>query len=237
MNKFDAINKVLVSDLQAQDKCLLIELIMRSDDDGFSWPSVERLCKARGIKHEKNFKGADTYLPGIVTKVKKGRKNTYTLNPAAIDALAAKEVTIKHTPALDTPAAEGVNTPAAPDNTPARAENTPAVEGANSSKNNTKDSSEESSTAVAAAPSLPDIESSSDISLAVDNLAGFLEDSSTEDTPALEGVLELTPEQLDRQDFTRCELDYYWDRRKKNRETHVEAMASVDQYRLVDAEW
>jgi hypothetical protein len=189
MNKFDAINKVLISDLQAQDKCLLIELIMRSDDEGFSWPSVERLCKARGIKHEKNFKGADAYLPGIVTKAKKGRKNTYTLNPAAIDALAAKDVTLKHTPALvDTPAAPGVNTPAAPDNTPARPENTPAVEGANSSKNNTKDSSEESSRAVADAPALPDIESASDISLALDNSGVFLEDSSTEDAPAQAGV-------------------------------------------------
>lgn len=134
MNKFDAINKVLTSDLQAQDKCLLIELIVRADEDWVSWPSVERLCKVRGIKHEKNFKGADFYLPGLVTKTKRGRKNTYTLNIKGIEELRDASIAIKHTPAL-----EGVYTPAAPDNTPAQADNTPSAAGANTTYNTTRE--------------------------------------------------------------------------------------------------
>lgn len=125
MNKFDLMNVALVSALGAEDKALLIELILRSDENWESFPSVERLCKVRGIKHEKNFKGADYYLPNLVRVVKMGRKNHYFLNVDAILALDSQEVIIKHTPAL-----EGVNTPAV-------ADNTPAVEGANSSINNT----------------------------------------------------------------------------------------------------
>ena len=131
MNKYELINAVLISDLRAEDKTLLIELIMRADENGYCWPSVERLCMVRGIKYEKNFKGADKYLPGLVSVGKAGRKNTYTLNVPAIKALGTTKVTLKHTPAV-----EGVYTPAVADNTPAVADNTPAVEGANSTKNN-----------------------------------------------------------------------------------------------------
>lgn len=98
MNKFDLINKVLVSTLRPEDKTLLVELIMRADDKGECFPSVERLCQSRSMKHEKNFKGADAYLPGLVSKVKVGRKNRYYLNVDAILALDAFDVVIKHTP-------------------------------------------------------------------------------------------------------------------------------------------
>ena len=113
MNKFDLLNVVTVSDLGASDKALLTELILRADENGYSWPSVERLCMARGIKYEKNFKGADYYLPGLVTKAKRGRRMTYTINDEAIMALGKSEVLLKHTPAQagvssDTPAQEGV---------------------------------------------------------------------------------------------------------------------------------
>lgn len=150
MNKFDLINKVLVSTLQEDDKLLLLELIVRTNHEQQGtwdcWPSVQRLCQVRGIKYEKNFKGADFYLPGLVTKRKSCRKNVYTVDVDAIMALPAFEVTIKHTPAV-----EGANTPALADNAPAVAENTPAVEGANSTSNNTKNSTEDSTSALAVA--------------------------------------------------------------------------------------
>lgn len=140
MNKFDLINKVLVSDLDVKEKPLLVELIMRADDEWKCWPSIERLCKARGIKHERNFKGVDVYLPGLVTKVKRGRSYTYHINTSAVAELSDAAVTIKHTPALgtsetDTSAREEVNTSAV-------AADTSAVEGANSTYNNTVDSTE-----------------------------------------------------------------------------------------------
>lgn len=146
MNKFDLMSKVTVGDLTKEQKLLLIELILRADDDGVSWPSVQRLCQVLGITHEKNFKGVEHYLEGYVTKGKRGRKNFYTLNTPAVEGVSVADVTIKHTPPLnDAPAVEGANTPAVADNTPALADNTPAVEGANSSLNNTRDSSRDSS--------------------------------------------------------------------------------------------
>jgi hypothetical protein len=48
---------------------------------------------------------------------------------------------------------------------------------------------------------------------------------------------EMTQEQQDRSCFTKDELEHYWDCIKKKHETHLEAMASVERYRLVDAEW
>jgi len=164
MNKFELMNTVLVSDLASGDKALLCELILRSDSEGKSWPSVERLCKVRGIKHEKNFKGAEVYLPGLVTKVKVGRKNHYFLNTPAIEGLSEMTVTIKHTPALEgvsptddinAPAQEGAYTPAAADNTPARADNTPAVEGANSTSNNTENNTRDNTSASGEAQPAP----------------------------------------------------------------------------------
>ncbi|GAB3033933.1 hypothetical protein GCM10011376_29890 [Nocardioides flavus (ex Wang et al. 2016)] len=177
MNKFELINTTLMSNLAAENKTLLIELIMRSDDEGLSWPSVERLCKARGIKHEKNFKGADVYLEGLVTKVRKGRRNSYVLNVPAIQALDPLVVRIKHT---DTHAAEGAKAPAV-------ADDTPAVEGANSSKKNTEDSSEDSSQLATPTedasrpPSLPSSNYDSPSLLSVGTI-------TDRDTPAVEGV-------------------------------------------------
>lgn len=147
MKKLELMNKVLTSTLNADDKALLSELLLRADDQLECFPSVERLCQVRGMKHEKNFKGVEHYLPGLVTKQKRGRRNFYTLNGKAIAALPQFKVSIKHTPALG-----GVNTPAVADDTPAVAENSPAVEGANSTKNNTKDSSIESTRAPVVPP-------------------------------------------------------------------------------------
>lgn len=200
MNKFDLINKVLMSDLQAEDKCLLIELITRSDDNGKSWPSVQRLCKARGIRYTKNFKGADHYLPGLVTKTKQGRKNVYVINTPAVAGLSEVEVTIKHTPALE--GVSAVNTPSRPDNTPAVegsntpavADNTPSTEGANSTSNTTEDTSKKSTSTVADAPVLDTslnlkLEDGLEPSLNRKQAPVLLSDSSTENTPATEGVL------------------------------------------------
>lgn len=189
MNKFELINVVTLSDLKQENKPLLTELIMRSDDEGLSWPSVERLCKARGIKHEKNFKGADVYLPGLVTKVKRGRKNNYVLNVPAILALDRHHVVIKHT---DTPAVEGVNTPAVADNTPALADNTPAAEGANNTENNTENSTEDSTRL--ATPTENASRPPSPPSLNVENdepdVSTDMGTTTNRDTPAVEGVLD-----------------------------------------------
>lgn len=172
MNKFELINVVTLSDLRQENKPLLTELIMRSDDDGLSWPSVERLCKARGIKHEKNFKGADVYLPGLVTKIKNSknaRKNAYIINVPAILDLAPAEVVIKHT------------------DYPALADNYPAVEGANSSKNNTVDNSENNTRARFASSSTPNYKSLD----ALDDLEDIegVGSSTEQDYPATAGVL------------------------------------------------
>jgi hypothetical protein len=192
MNKFDAINKVMVSDLNPEDKCLLVELITRADDQWRCWPSVERLCKARGIKHEKNFKGADHYLPGLVTKVKRGRKNVYTINTPALEGLSEATVTIKHT---NTPALEGVNTPAV-------ADNTPAVEGANTTSNTTEDTSSIATAGAVPTTSLKKEQGKSrysfkfkddvDLSKLKGSTPVYLIDLgiTTRDTPATEGVSE-----------------------------------------------
>jgi len=153
-NKFDLLNRITISDLKAEDKVLAIELVLRlNTTTGQLNPSVERLAKARGIKHAKNFKGADAYLPGLVTKQKVGRKNHYTLNVQEIMNLAEGEVNLSHyTPAPNTPATEGVST-----NTPAPADNTPSTAGVNNpstagvyspskeGSNSSRDSSEDSS--------------------------------------------------------------------------------------------
>src|SRR5690349_7423830 len=131
-NKFELINVVLQSTLGAQDKCLLIELIARSDDDGYSWQSIQRLAQARGMKHEKNFKGADVYLPNLISKARKGRKMTYTLDVEAILALPQFETVIKYTSSSHAPADGGVDAPAGAEGTPAGGEEDPVVGGANS---------------------------------------------------------------------------------------------------------
>jgi len=147
VNKFDYINKVMVSDLRPEDKCLLVELIVRADEDWTCFPSVERLCKVRGMKHYKNFKGADYYLPGLVTKSKRGRKNIYTINTPALEGLLEAEVTSRYgnTPAVEGligPAVEGVSEP----NSPAVADNSPAVEGPNTTTNTTEEDTTENTT-------------------------------------------------------------------------------------------
>jgi hypothetical protein len=191
VNKFELMNTVLLSELKSEDKNLLLELLMRANDQGECFPSVERLCKARGIKHEKNFKGADKYLPGLVTKTKRGRKNFYVINTPAVAGLSEFKVNIKHT---NTPAAEGVNTPAVADDTPAVADNTPAVEGANSSSNNSVDnSSDSSSTAPSAAVDdsmISQDDSSLDVLTDPPTSLGAVQSVPLANTPAVEGVLD-----------------------------------------------
>lgn len=206
MNKFELMNKVTISTLAPGDKVLLIELLLRwNTATGQLNPSVERLCKARGIKHEKNFKGVETYLNGLVTKEKRGRKNYYQLNIEAIACLEELQVTIKHTPALEgvsrteggddinTPAVEGVYTPALEGaNTPAAADNTPAVEGANSSIDNTVDSSIDTSrTAGADAPSLnsrDNEEQGEDVEVTKNVVGSSLVDNNSSSEPSLEEI-------------------------------------------------
>ncbi|MGA5053115.1 hypothetical protein ACPCAK_19215 [Streptomyces cellulosae] len=140
MNKFDLINTVLTSNLKADDKCLLIELIVRSDENWESYPGVKRLCKVRGIKHQKNFKGVQVYLPDYVSVTKRGRKNFYVLDVEAIAALEEPELIVK-----ETPSTAGVNSPATADNTPSVADNSPSAAGANTTNNTSLDSSPDSS--------------------------------------------------------------------------------------------
>ncbi|MFF0808836.1 hypothetical protein [Streptomyces albogriseolus] len=139
MNKFDLINVVLTSNLKADDKCLLIELIVRSDENWESYPGVKRLCKVRGIKHQKNFKGVQAYIPEYVSITKRGRKNYYVLDVEAIAALEEPELVVKETPSL------AANSPSVADNTPAVADDSPSVEGANTTTNTSRDSSTNSS--------------------------------------------------------------------------------------------
>lgn len=185
MNKFDLINKVLTSTLKADDKNLLIELIVRTDYERHGnwdcWPSVQRLAQVRGMRNERHFKGVDVYLPGLASKRKAGRKNVYTIAPAAIMALPTFEVTVKHTPAV-----AGVNTPAVEVDTPAVAANTPVVAGANSTHNNTRHSSLEitQQAGSASAPPTPDlIDDSQSEDLRVDKLLVESSDSNTEGIP------------------------------------------------------
>lgn len=159
MNKFELMGKVMVSDLRPEDKCLLVELLLRADEDGYSYPTVERLCKVRGIKHTKNFKGADHYLPGLVTKVKKGKRNGYLLNAPAIEGAVEASVVVyrgswKERQENVAPSTEGVFAPSTAENAPATAENAPSTEGVDTTKdsslNNTEDTSSLAGTAGAA---------------------------------------------------------------------------------------
>jgi hypothetical protein len=99
-NKYDLFHAVLDSDRSAPDKALLFSLILHANvTTGNAWPSVERLCRARGINNEKNFKGVEHYLPGLVTVTRRGRLgNLYTINADAIADLPQAAVTLKHTP-------------------------------------------------------------------------------------------------------------------------------------------
>jgi len=87
-------NKILLSVLAPADKLTLLELVQRWNvTTGQLDPGVERLCKARNMKNAKNFKGADKYLPGLVTVHRaKGTRNSYSLNTEAIMALEEFEV-------------------------------------------------------------------------------------------------------------------------------------------------
>lgn len=161
-NKFDANNKVLLSVMKPEDKALLIELLMRCDADWFCYPSVQRLCQARGIKHEKNFKGAEAYLPGLVRSEKQGRKKVYYVDIEAIMRLADAEVVIKHTPRVAAVApAQPADVPVTAEHAPGTAENVPCEEGAYSSLDTTekstrdtsRDSTEDGSVAKAPLPS------------------------------------------------------------------------------------
>ena len=156
MNKFDLMNKVWTSNLTSTQKNLLCYLISKSDTQEWrSWPTTARLAQVAGVKHEKNFKLLD-YLEGFVTVDKVGRQNHYILNTPAIKGVTEGTVVLKNTASRrNTPAMEGVNTPATADNTPATAENTPAGAGTDSTSNTTRESSEETTTAPGVADAPP----------------------------------------------------------------------------------
>ena len=160
MKKLELMNKVMVSDLRPEDKCLLVELLLRSDEDGYSFPSVERLCKVRGIKHAKNFKGADHYLPGLVTKVRKGRRNGYTIDMPAVEGLFEASVVTyrgswRERQGNDAPSAEGLQTPVTADLAPVEEEEDPGGEGVDTTQDNTSVSTRESTRTVATADAVP----------------------------------------------------------------------------------
>lgn len=117
---FRLIDAVILSNLKPEDKTTLVELISRADERGECYPSVARLCQARGMKHEKNFKGVASYLPeGLVEVDRRGRQNHYRLNFKAILALAPADVVLKNTPS------RADNTPAVADDTPSTADECP----------------------------------------------------------------------------------------------------------------
>ncbi len=155
-DKFTMINHVLISNLDAKAKVLAVELIMRRNPETKQLnPGVARLCKARGIKDTKNFKGLDTYLPGLVTVHRTpGKKNSYSLNDEAIMALPEAEVKLSGNNFSNPPSNEGypastetVPTPVDPPSVegyyPPSVEGyyPPSVEGSNSKEESSVDSS------------------------------------------------------------------------------------------------
>lgn len=150
-DKMRLMHKVWYSDLTATQKAILTYLISKADGKGVAWPTVATLCQVAGIKHEKNFKGVAHYLDGLVTVTKVGRQNYYLLNTPALEGLSEAEVILKETPSrTDTPAVEGLNTPAPADNTPAtEGSNTPAVEGTERTVDRTRERTEERTTPAA----------------------------------------------------------------------------------------
>lgn len=128
-NKAKMINHVLISNLDAKAKVLLLELIMRRNPTtGQLNPGTARLAKARGIKDTKNFKGLETYLPGLVNVHKTpGKKNSYSLNDHAIMALPEAEVKLSGNN-YNPPSSEGYTAPTLVDH-PSLESNHPAVEG------------------------------------------------------------------------------------------------------------
>lgn len=113
MNKFDLINKALTADLKPILGKMLVEFIMRADENGFSHVGAERLCKVRGIKHTKNFPWKELHALSDVLTIKLGRdlnsdevsqieatgktvygdKNYFWIKPEAIMALGDFDVT------------------------------------------------------------------------------------------------------------------------------------------------
>ena len=129
-NKAKMINHVLISNLDAKAKVLVVELIMRRNPQtGQLDPGVARLCMARGIKDTKNWKGLDTYLPGLVTVHRTpGKKNSYSLNDEAIMALPEAEVKLSGNNYSNHPSTAGYRVPTPLDH-PASEANPPSVEG------------------------------------------------------------------------------------------------------------
>lgn len=222
MDKFQRMDKVNLSDLDPRDKVLLNYLIQRADEQGLCWPYVETLCRVRGIKHTKNFKGAEVYLPEFVSVTKVGRKKFYVVDFAAVEALGEASVEVKQTPYKPhTPSTAGVHTPSTEGvHTPSPADDTPSGEGANnSSVENTLDSSSESTVGgpVADAPvpplvdrtdqtdptTLPNLSSDTIPLVLNEESSVVVSESSVGRTPATEGVSLTIEEILAKQRETR----------------------------------
>lgn len=132
----------------------------------------------RGIRFEKNFKGAEVYLNGLVTKTKVGRRNHYLINTPAVEGLLQAVITLKHTPAVEgasksQSAVEGAYAPALE-------ANTPVVEGANSSVCSSVVVHRQEPTASASAPAVPPLELSKEGKPGTD---GLEDDSQNSETP------------------------------------------------------
>lgn len=150
VNKFDLMHVILGSTLKPENKVLLITMVLLHNEKfGAAWPSVERLCQARSMSHEKNFLGVEHYLPGLVKVTKRGRRgNHYVVDVPAVMALPQHVVTLKHTAPPSSiekqiVPAQAEEVPSVADLVPDATEDDPSSEGANSTRDTTRDSSRE----------------------------------------------------------------------------------------------
>lgn len=153
MNKFDLINKAQTANLKPVLGKMLVEFILRADDNGFSHVGVARLCRVRGIKHTKNFPWHELHGLSSLLLIKQGKdltaeevaqiesagkavyrdKNYFWIQPDAIMALDEFAVTVSAKPKKrdrdtgvdceDSPASAGYDYPADAEQTTLQVQN------------------------------------------------------------------------------------------------------------------
>jgi hypothetical protein len=111
-NKFELMHVVWNSDLKAAQKNLLNYLLALADANGECFPNTDQVAKVCGVKNQRRLTPVVDQLPGLVSVNKKGRKNYYKVDLAAVMALEEKQVVLKVTPPT------GANTPPVGANTP-----------------------------------------------------------------------------------------------------------------------
>jgi len=178
INKYHLINKVLTADLKPILGKMLVEFIMRADENGFSHVGAERLCQVRGIKHTKNFPWDELHALSDVLTIKKGKsltaaeveqieatgktvygdKNYFWIKPQAILALSDAQVVKSVKPKASerikakTPANAGSKTPASAEPTTLQVQTkTPANAGCNSTSTKLQEETTKESTSKAPA--------------------------------------------------------------------------------------